>query len=422
MRVNYLGEGFVSVFRHVAKFALIFFLVFNLNPIGFCDEILEEAPVDIQIMSLNSGALKTVMPKLNASSAIVMDAVTGRVLYEKNAHVRRPMASTTKIMTAILALEKGNLNDIVTVGENAVKIWGSRIRLRKGEKIRLEDLLYGLMLSSGNDAAIAIAEHIGGSLENFVGMMNTKAREIGAFNTSFVNPHGLDKNGHYSTAYDLALISRYALKNKKFCELVSTYKKTISGQGKHSFRSLHNTNEVLLKYPGADGIKTGFTAKAGRCLVGSATRNNWRVITVVLNSSSRYWRATDTINLLNYAFDNYELMDLNKIINLNSCIYVKKGKEKTLNIFSEDKIPFPLRKDEIEQLNLKYELPNYLSAPVKKGTRIGTAVYCIGEEKIKTIDLLASKDIERKNVFDYLKEVVEVWSYTLRFCLKDILL
>ncbi len=247
-------------------------------------------------------------PSIFAKSAIVIDQETGRVLYEKNSHEKLPMASTTKIMTLLVALEKGNLKDIVTVSKRAASVGGSSIWLSPGEKIDMESLLYGLMLNSGNDAATAIAEHIGGSVENFAKIMNEKAKEIGAYDTHFVTPSGLDIgiDDHYTTAYDLALITRYAFRYPKFAEIVSTKEKTIPWEGKEWDRYLRNKNKLLWIYEGADGVKTGFTNKAGRCLVSSATREGRRFIAVVLNSPPMW---EDSIKILDYAFSKYKLIE-----------------------------------------------------------------------------------------------------------------
>lgn len=194
---------------------------------------------------------------VSAQYACLIDSLSGKVLYEKNAYARHSMASTTKIMTALVALENGNMDDVVTVSANAAGTEGSSIYLKAGEKITLQNLLYGLMLESGNDAAIAIAEHIGGSVERFAEMMNEKAASIGANNTQFKNPNGLDEEGHYTTAYDLALITREALRNKNFAEIVATKQKTIRNLDESFPRSLSNHNKLLSLYSGCDGVKTG---------------------------------------------------------------------------------------------------------------------------------------------------------------------
>ncbi|HOL18259.1 MAG TPA: D-alanyl-D-alanine carboxypeptidase family protein, partial [Bacillota bacterium] len=239
---------------------------------------------------------------ITARAAILMDRETGRVLWEKNAQLRLPMASTTKIMTAILALELGNEADVITTSKRAAATEGSSIWLEEGEQKTLEELLYGLMLLSGNDAAVAIAEHIAGSVENFAALMNEKAAAIGATNTHFCNPHGLPDDRHYTTAYDLALISAYALQNERFREIIRTPEYIISWPGREWDRVLQNQNRLLELYPGGDGVKTGWTKEAGRCFVGSATREGWQLVAVVLNAP-QMWE--DTMRLLDYGFETY---------------------------------------------------------------------------------------------------------------------
>ncbi|MFZ5987641.1 MAG: D-alanyl-D-alanine carboxypeptidase family protein, partial [Bacillota bacterium] len=283
-------------------------------------------------------------PRIEAVAALVMDAESGRVLFEKNAYSRRAIASTTKIMTAIVAIEKGNLNDKVKVSKRAASIRGSTIKLKAGEELTLRELLYGLMIRSGNDAAIAVAEHIGGSVENFVAMMNDKARVLGLKDTSFKTPHGLDVNGHYSTAYELALITRYALRNPIFSRIVGTRSTSITN------RDLFSTNEMLGSYPGADGVKTGYTGKAGRCLVTSATRNNMRIISVVLNCSSRAKRAQSSKSILDYAFNNYKSYKLLESNQLIGKIGVRKGKKDYVPVIAVEDIKLPLTQDEMDSI------------------------------------------------------------------------
>ena len=408
--------------RIYLAFLIIFILSFALNIIGYGDDRPEEDYFDIQVITSNPNlGINKVTPKIGSRAIIAMDTITGRVLYEKNAYTERPMASTTKIMTAILAIEKGKSNDIVVVSSRAAGVGGSSAHLVKGEKIRLGELLYGLMLPSGNDAAIAIAEHIGGSVENFAAMMTAKAREIGACNTAFVTPHGLDRDGHYTTAYDLALITRYALRNKTFSQLVGTQQTSISGFGNGS-RALRNTNEMLWGYPGADGVKTGYTGKAGRCLVTSATRNNWRIISVVLGSDTRNQRAADSANVLDYIYNNYKIYDLNTLKSLKTSVMIKKGREAILKISIEDKILLPLNKEEKDQLNLRFDIPKYITAPIGKGTKIGTAVYSIGTSDCKLIDLFAGKTVYKKNVMDYFGEIYEIWVKESRFSIINYLI
>lgn len=338
---------------------------------------------------------------INASSAIVMDMETGRVLFEKNAYVKRPIASTTKIMTAILAIENGNLDDEVTVSERACQMWGSDIGLKPGEKLKLRDLLYGLMLNSGNDAAIAIAEHIGGSLENFLDMMNEKARLIGAKNSSFKSPHGLDMEGHYSTAYDLALITRYALANPVFSEIVSTKTASIPG------RNLYNTNEMLGLYPGADGVKTGYTGQAGRCLVTSATRNGWRIISVVLNCPTKSARTQSSIKILDYAFNNYKMYTLTEAGETVGYLPVNKGIEESVPIVTTDKIVYPLTQEEAKRVKTKILLLDDIDAPVFGGVDAGYVIFTLDGKVIAETKLKVSKDVAKKDFNYYFQKTID---------------
>jgi D-alanyl-D-alanine carboxypeptidase (penicillin-binding protein 5/6) len=347
-------------------------------------------------------------PLIDAGAAVVMDMKSGRILYEKNAYSKRAMASTTKIMTAILAIEKGNPDDDVVVSERADSIWGSTIGIRKGEVFKLSELLYGLMLSSGNDAAIAVAEHIGGTVENFAEMMTQKAREIGAKNTSFKTPHGLDMDGHYTTAYDLALITRYALANSIFSSVVGTKYTSIKDIG------LSNTNELLTIYPGADGVKTGYTGKAGRCLVSSATRNNRRIIAVVLNCSTRSVRAQSSIKILNYAFDNYKPCTLITSGEKIKEIPVSRGVRDSVLVKSVENVEVPLRFDEIDAVEKRVYLSDSLEAPVYAGSNVGVIEFVVNGEIIGESPLAVWSDVRKKGVFDYLEGILNRWIRQMR--------
>ncbi len=235
----------------------------------------------------------------NTYAAISMDADSGRIIYEKNSHKQIPMASTTKIMTSMIALNYGELDEKVTISANAAKINGCEIGYKKGEEIALRELLYGLMLQSGNDAAIAIAEHIGGSVQGFAKIMNEYAATLGVNGASFESPHGLDSQYHFCSAYDLAMITREAMKNKIFCEIVST--KSITKDKSNFTRNYNNINKILYIIPQATGVKTGYTGNAGKCLVSSFDIGNKKLIVVTLNSSSSEKRWRDTIDIYNYS-------------------------------------------------------------------------------------------------------------------------
>jgi D-alanyl-D-alanine carboxypeptidase (penicillin-binding protein 5/6) len=274
-----------------------FLIVLSCLTLGFGPPVLTDSDLGgVRLYPHQVEAIAALaMPEVTAQAAIVSDMVSGQILAEKNAHQPLAPASTTKIATALVALQRGQLEEQVTVHESAL-IEGAKMGLSPGQVVTLEELLYGLLLRSGNDAATAIAQHIGGSVDGFVEMMNQEAENLGLTATHFVNPHGLDAPDHYSSAYDLMMIARQALADPTFAEIVSTQQYTFRG------RRLDNRNELLGNYRGADGVKTGTTAGAGECLVASATRDGHQVLVVVLGSEDRYG---DASTLLDYYFDNY---------------------------------------------------------------------------------------------------------------------
>ncbi len=283
--------------RIVRAIGPYFCLVLSCLSLGFGPPVLTDSDLgSIRLYPHQIEAIAALaMPEVTAQAAIVSDVTSGQVLAEKNAHQRLAPASTTKIATALVALQRGRLEEQVVVQESAL-VEGAQMGLSPGQVVTLEELLYGLLLPSGNDAAMAIAQHIGGSVDGFVAMMNQEAEALGLTDTHFANPHGLDAPDHYSSAYDLMVMARQALANPAFAEIVSTREYTFRG------RRLNNRNELLGNYPGADGVKTGTTLQAGECLVASATRQGHRVLVVVLGSQDRYG---DAAILLNYYFDYY---------------------------------------------------------------------------------------------------------------------
>lgn len=299
---------------------------------------------------------------LSAKSAVVIDRLTGKVIYAKNAESKMPMASTTKIMTAICALENGNLSDVVKVHPSAVGVEGSSMYLGYGEEITLENLVYGLMLASGNDAAVAIAMHISGSVDEFAKLMNHTANKIGAVNTSFKNPNGLDAEGHYTTAHDLALITRYGLENVNgFADIVKTYEKKMSWQGRDYDRVLHNHNKLLRLYEGSNGVKTGFTKKSGRCLVSSATRDNLSVIAVTLNAPNDW---DDHTKMLDYAFCNYSAKKVITKGEYIGTVRVAHGMDDKVSLIASEDVYATVKNGENPDLKIEYDIPSELSAPV----------------------------------------------------------
>lgn len=384
-------------------------LVISFNVGTFADDFNEDQPIK-EIFSTETGAsVEQKPPKIEAGAAIVMDMKSGRVLYEKNANARKAIASTTKIMTAIVALEKGKLDDKVKVSKRAASINGSTINLRAGEELTLQDLLYGLMLRSGNDAAIAIAEHIGGSVEQFAVLMNEKAKELGLKNTQFKTPHGLDTPGHYSTAYDLAQLTRYALKNPMFSKIVGTQSISVGG------RSFYTTNEMLGAYPGADGVKTGYTGQAGRCLVTSATRNDMRLISVVLNCSSRSVRAQNSKAILDYAFNNYSMHTLIDELDNVGNLPVSKGKAGEVSVVPEKGIEMPLTEEEKNNMEMDVCLYyNKLAAPVPAGMEVGYIQFSVDGNTIAKTTLKTGDSVDRKRLIDYYRDVIGVWYRLMR--------
>lgn len=301
------------------------------------------------------------LPTVTAPSSgdVVIESTTGRIMSGKNYDVKLPMASTTKVVTAAIAVNSGKLDDIVTIPKEACGIEGSSIYLREGEKIALRDLVYGLMLRSGNDAATAIALYLGSSIDGFASMMNDYARDIGANNTNFVNPHGLHDDNHYTTAYDLAIMTAKALENSEFRNIVSCKNYTIESDG-YETRYIANKNKMLSMYDGAIGVKTGYTKMAGRCLVSAAERDGITAISVVLNEPNMWEKS---ISNLDYAFNNcrsIRIGEANKIIG-NYHIFkqnktIHYGLKENADYVSFDKntdINYEISIDEVEAKNAK---------------------------------------------------------------------
>ncbi len=346
-------------------------------------------------------------PTLNSRRYVIFDRCSKTAIYGKDEDKQTAMASTTKIMTSLIVIEKcNNLNEVVTISSKAANTGGSTLGINTGDKIAVHDLLYGLMLRSGNDTAVALAEYVGGSIEGFATLMNQKATEIGLKNTNFVTPHGLDNPNHYTTAYELAYLTDYALKNETFAQIVKTQYKTISING--NAREIKNTNELLLSnVEGVYGVKTGFTNNAGRCLVTSVKRNDMDLIIVVLGADTRKDRAKDTLKLIDYAYKKFRMEDIEsfaqkefemwKNINTNR-IYINKGSgalELSLGNIEVKKI--------ITDKTLSAEINslNYLEAPVEKGKKIGTMIIKNGEDIIEEVDIITSKKVERRSILDY---------------------
>ncbi|MFZ5353522.1 MAG: D-alanyl-D-alanine carboxypeptidase family protein [Bacillota bacterium] len=341
----------------------------------------------------------------SAKAAIIMDVNTDRVLYSKNIQMKLPMASTTKIMTTLVAIESGKLDDKVKVSRRASNTEGSSIYLKEGEQLTIEELLYGVMLRSGNDAAVAVAEYVGGTEAKFVEMMNMKAKEIGAVNTCFANPHGLDHKNHYTTAYDLALITSYALKNPKFKEIVSTRRKTIEGPpGVNWDRALLNKNKMLWEYEGGDGVKTGYTKKAGRCLVSSATKDNWQLVCVVLNCGPMW---NESSALLDYAFTSYENTKVVDAENTIQKVEVKRGKKKAASVIPVNDFSIPLKEEEKSKVKIIPEYNSNNTAPISSGVVAGQLKVYLDEKLIGRVELKYAENIESSDPIYYINRILE---------------
>ncbi|MDN5325738.1 MAG: hypothetical protein PWP41_434 [Moorella sp. (in: firmicutes)] len=326
-------------------------------------------------------------PQITAPAAVLMEASTGQVLFERRAREERPPASTTKIMTAILALELGRLDTPIKVSENAATTPGASIYLQKGEVLTLGDLVKGALLESGNDATVAIAEGLAGSEAGFAFLMNRKAWLLGARMTHFNNPNGLPDPGHYTSAYDLALIARYALGNPVFRRLVATVEDQIPGPD--GVRHLYNTNRLLESYPGADGVKTGTTAAAGQCLVASATREGRQLIAVVLGSADRYG---DTRSLLDYGFKNFYCERVKAGETLGQ-VYIPNGEKTSIGVAPAMDAGFTAPLARSGQLEKRVLLPRAARAPVKKGQELGRVQILFDGQVVAAAPLVATEDV-----------------------------
>lgn len=348
--------------------------------------------------------------EVSGQYACLIEAATGRVVYEKNADQKYSMASTTKIMTALVAIEEQKLNDIVTVSKNASIQEGSCAYIAEGDKILMSDLLYGLMLNSGNDAAMAVAEHISGKPEAFAELMTKKAHELGAVNTQFKNPSGLDADGHYTTAKDLALIAREALKNPVFTQIVQTRTKQVPVQNTGRTLYFANHNKMLNLYQGAIGVKTGYTKATGRCLVSAAQRNGVTLIAVTLNAPDDW---NDHIRMLDYGFEQFEPRALLtqgqvlKTVSLDGNRYEFAAKEN----FS-----VPMKKNDAVNAEIVLHMIENIKAPVNAGEKVGYAEILCGGASIGKVDIISVNDIlqtaplrMKASFFDHFSKVMKKW-------------
>ena len=357
--------------------------IFMTNP-AFAEITISTDEITIETAKVSSG--KWTLPYVTAHSAILMDAQTGDVLYERDAHKQRPNASTTKILTAILALELASQDEVVTVSEKADKVGESSLHLNKDDKLKLGELIEGALVKSGNDACVAIAEQTAGSLDNFIRLMNLKAVSLGACNTHFTNPHGLPDKNHYSTAYDLAMIARYGLSIPEFSNIVQRKVATVNYEHPQKNQVVNNTNKLLYNYPLADGVKTGTTNAAGKCLIASASKNGRQLICVVLNAPDRFG---DAQRLLEWGFNS------TKIINMG-----KKGDLVTFHPSYQENLSVALGQDvilcieiaKINEIRLQVEFIKGVYPPINRGEILGSYNIYVADKLIKEVPLVAGED------------------------------
>ena len=394
--------------KRIIPIFMFFIFISMFVYVSFADDIDNETiDVSTELNSFTDTSTETIKePDVNSRACVVIDRKTNSVLFGKNENTKKKMASTTKIMTATIIIEKCNLSDTIEISKKAAGTGGSRLGLKTGDKITVLDLLYGLMLRSGNDAAVALAEYAGGDINGFAELMNAKALELGLTNTHFETPHGLDSNEHYTTAYELAILSNYALNNPTFAKIVGTKNYTITING--SPKALSNTNELLGNMEGVYGIKTGFTNGANRCLVTACKRNNIDIICVVLGADTKKFRTIDSIKLINYVFNNFVVYDLESFVNKNfedwkkdnlNTFVINKGlsQDVLLNIENLYISKVPIRKDLINSFEMKVKCQKYFKAPVKGNSSIGNIVISNSGKEIAKCNISIMNNIDKKN-------------------------
>ena len=401
---------------------IIMFILVTHNSIMFADDKIEENKREDIKQVIETVSEVNEEPKINSRYAVVLDRQSKAILYGKNEKTKTKMASTTKIMTAMVVISNTNLDNVVEVSKKAAGTGGSRLKIKMGDKITVRDLLYGLLLRSGNDAAVALAEYVGGSVEGFAKLMNEKAKELGLENTNFVTPHGLDSEEHYTTAYELAILTDYALKNEVFSKIVNTKVHTIKINNYST--TISNTNELLGNLNGVYGVKTGFTNGAGRCLVTSIKRNDLDVICVVLGADTKKDRTRDSVKLIEYAYSNFENIDLDVLIqeefnnweNINANrINIIKGIKNSINIKLEEYNlkNYPIKKESQNKIEIQIEANLILAAPIKENYKIGKVTIIYDNHIISEIEIITAENVEKKGIGDYILEMLKNYNNSL---------
>ncbi len=349
------------------------------------------------------GAQKESKPNVSAHSAALYIPETKEFLYLKNSDNIMPMASTTKIMTALVAIENSNISDTVEIDDSAIGVEGSSAYLRKGDVLTMEELLYALLLQSANDAAVAIAYHISGNVEDFAGLMNEKASSLGLSNTHFTNPHGLHDDDHYTTAEDLAIIAAAALDNDMLKKISSTYKKTFSTEDRT--RTYVNHNKLLLSYDGCVGVKTGFTKKSGRCLVSAAEKNDLRCVGVTLNAPNDW---NDHKTMLDYCYECVEKVHLADPFDHIYKLPVIGGSKDVISVLNPEGASLVLKKDN-HNIDEQVKLVRYCIAPIKRGDLLGEIIYTVDGVKSARVSLVAAENVGVKQKDSILKKIISIF-------------
>lgn len=404
------------------KIITILILIFTLSVFPtYADDAneLEEVVIEEnEKQEIEAAASSNTKPTINSRRYAIYDRLSGRCIYGKDENKQTAMASTTKIMTSIIIVENCNLEDTVTITSKAAGTGGSRLGLHTDDKITVNDLLYGLMLRSGNDAAVALAIHTAGSVEEFAKLMNKKAEELGLKNTHFVTPHGLDNSEHYTTAYELAVITDYALKNEIIAKVVKTKSTTIKING--NSMQINNTNELLGNVEGVYGVKTGFTNNAGRCLVTSVKRGDMDLIIVVLGADTRKDRASDTMKLIEYAYKRFYTINVEEIIEKEFELWKQINQNRIYVDKAANNIELKIDDIKIKKLiadkepTIEINAVNYLEAPITKDTRIGTLTVKIDDELIEEIEIKVDKDVNKRGIFDYIGIMAKIYSGAIK--------
>lgn len=346
-------------------------------------------------------------PDIQARGAVLIERTSGRILYQKNANERLPMASTTKIMTALLAIESCSLDETVVASKNASGVTGTSIYLRVGEQLTMRNMLYGLMLKSGNDAAVAIAEHIDGDVEQFARRMNLRALQLGA-DAQFVTPNGLDATGHSASALGMAKIAAEALNYPVFREIVSTQSATIPWPGNEYDRVLENKNKLLKTLPGATGVKTGFTSKAGRCLVFSCERDGMELVGAVLHCGTWFDSATE---LIEWGFAEYEPQNMFEKGDVALEPSVTGGLRRSLDAVYAQTLTLPVTQSESPMVLLEM-MP--IEAPILRGQVVGRALVTVDGKTVSEVNLVSAHDVEKAGFWSALKKSFQHWGITSR--------